>query len=115
MTHDYPIIDAHAHMAADDAAAGTLLSELDVRVLNISLGLDAYGAWRAASDFGALKFAELARLRPERFAWCTSFDLPRVEESDYAERIIAELEQDFAAGAVACKVWKNFGMEVRDE
>jgi predicted TIM-barrel fold metal-dependent hydrolase len=115
MTHAMPWIDAHAHMAADDAEANALLSELGVRVLNISLGLDSHGRWRAPADFGAAHFSQLARLRPERFAWCTSFDLPRFDDPAYAERVIAELEQDFAAGAVACKVWKNIGMELRDE
>ena len=40
MTIGIPVIDAHAHMAADEAPAQALLAELDVRVLNISLGLD---------------------------------------------------------------------------
>ena len=108
------LIDAHAHMAADSPEGSALLSELEVRVMNISLGLDAEGRWRAASDFGATHFRDLARAQPQRFAWCTSFDLPRFEDREYSERVIAELERDIAAGAVACKVWKNVGMEVRD-
>ncbi len=28
------------------------------------------------------------------------------------ERVVAGLERDFDQGAVACKIWKNFGMEV---
>jgi predicted TIM-barrel fold metal-dependent hydrolase len=109
-----PVIDAHAHMAADDAETQALLAGLGVKVLNIALGLDSEGKWRQASDFGSQRFCELARRRPERFAWCTSFDLPRFDDPHYAERVIAELDRDVAAGAAACKVWKNIGMEVRD-
>lgn len=110
-----PFIDAHAHMAADGPEGAALLSELGVRVMNISLGLDTEGRWREASDFGAVAFAALARTQPKRFAWCTSFDLPTFRDADYTERVIAQLERDVSAGAVACKVWKNVGMEVRDE
>jgi predicted TIM-barrel fold metal-dependent hydrolase len=101
-------------MAADDAETQALLTALDVRVLNIALGLDSDGKWRQPSDFGSMRFCELSRRRPDRFAWCTSFDLPRFTDPEYAERVIAELERDVADGAVACKVWKNVGMEVRD-
>jgi len=114
MDIEVPIIDAHAHMAADSPAAQALLSQLGVRVLNISLGLDTRGEWRARSDFGAHAFQALARANPRNFAWCTSFDLPSGADVHYAERVISELERDFASGAVACKVWKNIGMEVRD-
>ncbi|HVJ17726.1 MAG TPA: amidohydrolase family protein [Polyangiaceae bacterium] len=114
MSPRFPIIDAHAHMAADDAETQALLTALDVRVLNIALGLDSDGKWRQPSDFGSMRFCELSRRRPDRFAWCTSFDLPRFTDPEYAERVIAELERDVADGAVACKVWKNVGMEVRD-
>lgn len=114
MTLGSTLVDAHAHMAADSLEGAALLAELDVLVLNISLGLDAHGRWRAPADFGARHFSELARAEPRRFAWCTSFDLPRFDDAEYAERVIAELEQDMAAGAIACKVWKNLGMDVRD-
>lgn len=108
------IFDAHAHMAADSPAGLGLLEQLGVRVLNISLGLDTTGAWRARTDFGADAFRELGRAHPKQFAWCTSFDLPEQAEPHYAERVIAALERDFADGACSCKVWKNVGMEVRD-
>jgi len=52
-------------------------------------------------------------LAPERLFWCTSFDLPTFDEAEYADRVIAQIDADVAAGAVACKVWKSIGMEVR--
>jgi predicted TIM-barrel fold metal-dependent hydrolase len=33
--------------------------------------------------------------------------------AEYAERVVAGLERDFGHGAIACKVWKNIGMEIR--
>ena len=111
-------IDAHAHLPADHPDAERLLAELGVRVLNISLGLDPGGAWRENPMSGVEPYQRLAEARAERFAWCTAFDPPTLADlekpSAFTERIIASLARDFACGAVACKVWKNIGLEVKD-
>jgi predicted TIM-barrel fold metal-dependent hydrolase len=108
------IIDAHAHLPGDDPSAVRLLDALDVRVVNISIGCDAHGAWRGVTRYGAEPFATLARQEPKRFAWCTSIDLPRYDDPHYVERVIEQLDKDFAKGAMACKIWKNIGMEAKD-
>jgi len=104
-----PIIDAHIHYGDDAPELLALLAEFDIRLLNISFAKDATAAWHADAD----RYRSLAAARPDRFAWCTSFDLPRLDDPGYVDAVIAGLERDFAAGAVACKVWKNIGMEVR--
>lgn len=103
------IIDAHIHFAGDTPALANLQAEFGLKFLNICVAQDAHGGWRADADL----YGSLSERHPDRFAWCTSFDLPRFEDPDYIERTIQQLEQDFAVGAVACKVWKNIGMEVR--
>ena len=113
-----PLIDAHAHFPADHPEAQQLLVELGVQVLNISLGLDSDGKWREGPMSGVQPYQRLADEQPRRFAWCTAFDPPTLQDlakpHDYQERTLATLSGEFAAGAVACKVWKNVGMEVRD-
>jgi len=112
------LIDAHAHLPADHPEAQALLVELGVQVLNISLGLDAAGHWRAGALSGVETYQRLAQAGPKHFAWCTAFDPPTSTDldrpSDFIERTLALLASDFAAGAAACKVWKNIGLEVRD-
>jgi predicted TIM-barrel fold metal-dependent hydrolase len=103
------IIDAHIHYGDDAPQLLTLLDELDVMLLNISLVADPAVNWRAQAEF----YAGLHFRYPQHFAWCTTFDLPDFDDPKYADRVIAGLERDFANGAVACKVWKNVGMEVR--
>ncbi|HEY3235365.1 MAG TPA: amidohydrolase family protein [Polyangiaceae bacterium] len=107
------LFDAHAHLPADDPAGLEVLSEFDLKVLNISIGLDARGDWRKKPPFPADRYRDLGQRHPERFRWCTSFDLPRFDDPGYVERVIEQLDQDFSAGAIACKVWKNIGMEAR--
>lgn len=103
------MIDAHIHYGDDDPALLALLDELDLMLLNICVADDAHGAWRTQAD----TYRDLADRYPARFAWCTSFDLPRLDDLDYANHVIHQLDADFDAGAVACKVWKNIGMEAR--
>lgn len=112
------LIDAHAHLPADHPDALRLLDELGVQVLNISLGLDAQGAWRSDAMSGEQPYQRLAENGPQRFAWCTAFDPPTPPDLEkpaaFTERTLERLGRDFAAGAVACKVWKNIGLEVKD-
>jgi predicted TIM-barrel fold metal-dependent hydrolase len=108
------LIDAHLHLACDGEAGLQLLEALDLKVLNISVPRPGGSRWRAH----AAVFRGLAQAHPERFAWIAGFELPTfrpdgVVEDGYAERVIASLEADLAAGAVGVKIWKSVGMEVR--
>lgn len=103
------MIDAHIHYGDDDPQLLQLLADLDLQLLNICVAEDAHGAWREQ----ATRYQQLAARYPARFAWCTSMDLPRFDDTQYHPAVTDALDADFAAGAVACKIWKNIGMEVR--
>ena len=102
------IIDAHIHYGDDAPELLALLAEFDIRLHNICVAQDSQGAWRESAE----RYHSLAQTNPRRYAWCTSFDLPRLDDPGYVDDVLAGLERDFAAGAVACKVWKNIGMKV---
>jgi len=109
----YPKFDAHAHVCGSKAAYVELLDALNMRgVLNISF-----------SDF--LPTEKLAQYEeqllldtdrfPGRFHFCTSFSIVEYAEPGYADRVIAKLQRDFdERGAVAVKLWKDLGMQLRD-
>lgn len=103
------MIDAHIHYGDDDLQLLQLLADFNLKLLNICVAQDAHGVWREQAD----RYLALAVRHPQRFAWCTSIDLPRFDDRNYHDAVIARLDADFAAGAVACKIWKNIGMEVR--
>ena len=106
-------VDAHIHVNGDTEACLSLFERLDVKLFSVCVA-HSRDDWRAERAI----YQPLTTVHPERYAWCTTFDLPDFGRiswmRDYAERVIAELEQDFAAGAIACKVWKNVGMEIRE-
>lgn len=103
------MIDAHIHYGDDSPEFLALLAEFDLKLLNISFVHGPDDPWRNQAEC----YRSLARAHPTRFAWCTSIDLPRFDDPTYTASAIRGLEEDFAAGAVACKVWKNIGMEER--
>lgn len=103
-------IDAHIHYRADHPDAIALFDDLNIKLLNVCVAHDGSGRWRQER---AVIYRKLADNDPQRFAWCTTFDPPDFATTDYADRVIEGLAQDFAAGAVACKFWKNIGMDIR--
>lgn len=49
-----------------------------------------------------------------RAALCTSFNPFKFSEADFAKQAIQQIDRDFADGAIAVKIWKNIGMELKD-
>ena len=99
-------VDTHIHVNGDHPQFLALLERLDLKLFNVCVahGGGDWRTWAAACQ-------ALTGRHSERYAWCTTFDLPDFTP-DYAERVIVALEADFSS-AIACKVWKNIGMELR--
>jgi len=104
-----PMIDAHIHYGDHAPELLALLDEFNLKLLNICVAQDDHGGWRDQAE----TYAHLTQTDPAHFAWCTSFDLPRFADPGYIDSVIAGLDADFANGAIACKIWKNIGMEVQ--
>ena len=51
---------------------------------------------------------------PDVFAFSTAFTLNDWDSPDWSEKVISKLKQDFDNGALGVKVWKNIGMEAKD-
>ncbi|MBN1936159.1 MAG: amidohydrolase family protein [Anaerolineae bacterium] len=101
-------IDAHIHFVCDHPDCLALLAELDLKLLNVCVVHRGDEPWRIQAG----RYRQLAQTYPDRYAWCTSFDLPD-GAADWADHVIAQLGQDFTvdSSAVGCKIWKNVGME----
>ncbi len=103
-----PIIDAHLHYVGDTPEILDWLTDNDVKLLNIAIS--SYGdKWLLPRA----PYRDLALKYPDRYAWCTSIPLPDFSDAQYAEKVIAQLKDDFANKAVAFKIWKAFGMEAK--
>ena len=106
-------VDVHAHVFVADPSFIAMLQKLDLHILDILVVNDM------ESGHG-----DLEKQRREARAvvhashgyavLCTSFDPYALNQADYATNAIRGLNDDFARGAIAVKLWKNVGMEIKD-
>lgn len=103
-------IDAHVHFCGNHPDCLNRLRGFDIRLMNICVAHPPR-SWEKQR----VQFRTLARQYPQTFTWCTTFDPPdfKEDDGDYARRVIDGLRADFSDGAVACKIWKNVGMEAK--
>ncbi len=102
-------IDGHIHWAGDHPDCIAMLRSRETKILNVCYTPTA-GVWKTQQRD---VYRRLTDTWPDLFAWCTTFDPPDFSEKGWVDRVIAEIGDDFAHGACACKVWKNIGMDVR--
>ena len=104
-------IDTHVHVFKTDPAFIALLHRLHLHVLDIEVADNQ-------RIFGDLK-AEMALAEkftgenPRHASLCVTFDPFRFNNQDFASSTVSELQKEFANGAVAVKIWKNIGMELK--
>jgi hypothetical protein len=106
-------IDAHTHVLQSDPGLTDFLERRNLHIVNI-LVVDDKDAARGPLDrqrAAALAFIHSAH---GHASLCTTFDPFRISQPDFPKTAIDQLNQDFAHGAIAVKVWKNIGMELKD-
>ena len=104
-------IDTHVHAFKSDASFTAMLSQLHLRVMDIMV----------ADNHGIYGDLEIERARVKEFVHasdgharlCVTFSPFEFQEPGYATKTVAQLREEFAAGAVAVKIWKNIGMEIK--
>lgn len=109
---DLPKIDFHTHYFRAPPTLVPLLKRWNMRAVLINYGNgdppDSVRArWR--------RLVALARAAPERFVLCTVIDPRGAARPGYAAQVIEQIRGDVRDGAELVKVWKDFGMEARDD
>ncbi|HEX6804672.1 MAG TPA: amidohydrolase family protein [Terriglobales bacterium] len=107
-------IDAHVHLYKDDPAFGTLLKRLNLRVLDILVidDRDPYGKGLEPQRSDVLK---VVHVTAGRALFCTTFSPYDFEDPGFAQRTIRQLDADFGKGAIAVKIYKVMGMEMKSK
>jgi predicted TIM-barrel fold metal-dependent hydrolase len=122
-THDvprgrFPVVDAHNHLgrwltidggwAAADV--GALLADMDSCNVEIVVNLD--GRW---GDELEANLDRYDRAHPGRFATFCHLDWAALSEPGWPERLADGLRAAAFAGAKGVKIWKDLGLQLRDE
>jgi len=106
-------IDAHAHVQKSDVAFTAMLEHWNLHLIDILVVDDKEpsGVSLEKQRAAALAFIQSAH---GHASLCTTFDPYRFSQPDFVQTAIDGLNRDFANGAIAVKVWKNIGMELKD-
>ena len=107
-------IDAHAHVYADDPSFAAMLKRLNLRILDICV-IDDRDAFSKGLEPQRGDVLKVRRITGGRAAFCTTFSPYGFEESGFEEQTIRQLNHDFSNGAVAVKIYKVMGMEMKNK
>lgn len=104
---EIPKIDVHTHYSYARDYLVPLLEEWNMRAVVVDVVREpGRQRWQAMLDH--------YEQASEHLILCTSFDASRIDEPNFAEEVIAGLEEDLVRGAKMVKVWKNIGMVYKD-
>ena len=105
-------IDVHVHIFKTDPAFQAMLNRLNLKVMNI-LVVDDTQPHRKQLSAQVEVARELLHSGQGHIAWCTTFDPYKFGSPTFDADAIRELNRNFAQGAIAVKIWKNIGMELK--
>jgi predicted TIM-barrel fold metal-dependent hydrolase len=108
-------IDGHTHIYQYTPAYVQLLEKLGMHTLDIIVVSDNADPERKDLAKESQDVFELVNKSDHRAFACTTFDAYRFNDPDFAANAIAGLDRAFDQGAVAAKLWKNVGMEIKDK
>jgi len=106
-------IDVHVHVFKTDPAFQKMLERLNLKLLNI-LVMDDTLSYRKQLQPQIDDAQALVRSSRGHVALCTTFDPYNFNNASFAADAIKQIDHDCALGAVAVKIWKNIGMEIKN-
>jgi len=108
----FPVVDVHSHHRPGVSGArwDTIVGEMDQLNLQVLVNLSGGSGDTLSRDVQAID----ASAHPGRMVFFANLDFGGGVTPGFGERAAAQLERDVAAGAVGLKLFKNFGISVRD-
>jgi predicted TIM-barrel fold metal-dependent hydrolase len=107
----YPFIDIHNHQrVASPERLDQLVKEMDALNMRVMVNLSGGTGERLERTVQAMKGRH-----PGRFVVFANLDFAGVDDPGYGERAATQLARDVANGAQGLKIFKNFGMDLKDK
>jgi len=106
-------IDAHVHVFKTDPAFQAMLEKLNLKLINI-LVMDDTLSYRRELQPQIDDAWKLIRSSEGHVKLCTTFNPYKFNDQTFPKEAIRQIERDFKNGAIAVKIWKNMGMEIKD-
>jgi hypothetical protein len=106
-------IDVHVHVFKTDSTFQAMLERLNLKVMDI-LVMDDTNASRKQLQQQVDDGFALVHSSHGHVALCTTFDPYRFNSPTFGADAVKQLDRDFSQGAIAVKIWKNIGMEIKN-
>ena len=109
-------IDTHTHIYQSSPGFFAMFDRLNLHILDITVVVDNDKTRATWTNFsGARKAAwGVVHNSAGHASLCTTFDPYKFNQPNFSKNAVREINRDFAQGAVAVKIWKNIGMEIKD-
>jgi predicted TIM-barrel fold metal-dependent hydrolase len=104
-------IDTHVHAFKTDSQFSDLMTHLRLNVLDICVP-DTHGIY-GQLDTETARAKAFIQANQNHARLCVTFDPFGFGQKDFTRKTVEQLRQEFAQGAVAVKIWKNIGMELK--
>lgn len=114
----YPFIDVHNHQwDMDKANLSGLLTQMDSLNMGIMVNLSGrgWGSVQEGTQFFDKSLANAAKSAPKRLALFTNLNFDEVGKQGWTEDAVKLLEEDVKKGARGLKIFKNLGLNSKDE
>ncbi|HEY9715592.1 MAG TPA: amidohydrolase family protein [Chroococcales cyanobacterium] len=108
-------IDTHVHIYHPSSLFHAMLNRLNLHVIDILVVDNHHGKMSASLAMQRDAAMRVIAQDPDRVKLCTTFDPYAFMQPDFADHADHEMNSDFAKGAVAVKIWKNVGMQIKDK
>jgi len=100
--------DTHIHINTDEASFIEEAQKDNMRLLTVNVDAEMpVEQQRAVAELLVKKF-------PDRIKYATTFNLNNWGTEKWLPQTIEYLQESFRNGAIAVKIWKNIGMELKD-
>jgi predicted TIM-barrel fold metal-dependent hydrolase len=106
----FPFIDVHNHQrSTTPERLAQVLKDMDAINMAVMVNLSGGYGDRLKSAVDAMRAAS-----PDRFVVFANIDFNNIDDPEYGKRVAAQLDQDIRNGARGLKIFKNFGMDLKD-
>jgi predicted TIM-barrel fold metal-dependent hydrolase len=106
-------VDTHTHVFQNARPLLAMLHRLHMHIVDICV-VDDHSKFQSSLDAERAADLEVVHASDGLASFCTSFDPFKFRNPGFSEAAIRQINQDFDSGAVAVKIWKNIGMELKD-
>ncbi len=110
---DFPLVkkfNTHVHINVFDSTFIKQAASDNFRLLNVNVAAPSLPPIDKQQEVAI----QLCKAFPENISYATTISVDNFNDLDWQQKTLAYLKTSFNNGAIAVKVWKNIGMDLKD-